>query len=164
MQNVVLTLRNVSEEYVNIKTQDLQPGVCPFGEGSDDELARYRKSVHGKVTLCPSHDVISYDENRLPSTLFQKACSCTSCAFQKGLSGGERGEAPTGGPHSAHNTVGCSPVYYHVKVLRRVNCANNEFIYRPVLEPLVVACSCDHSSRHTRGTEGNRIIVRTPVQ
>ena len=158
MQNVATTLKDIPKEYVDVKEQALRgPAVCPFGEGSDAELAEYKKQAQGKGSLCPSHDVINYDENRIPSTLFEKKCSCTKCGL--GQESDRRQEASS---LTESTSLGCHPVIYHVKVLRRVGCGGDDvFIYKAVLEPLVVGCTCDRESRHTNGSPGGSIKMES---
>lgn len=158
MRNVGTTLHDISQEYVDVKKHALRSSACPYGQGSKEELTNYRVKAEGQAPLCPSHDMINYDENRIPSTLFEKRCSCSGCGFIGGSS--ERTGQHAGGV----NTLGCKPVTYHVKVLRRVNCTDNVFIYRPVLEPLVVGCTCEHLARQTAETKPGVIRPVPAVQ
>ncbi|KAK3095385.1 hypothetical protein FSP39_014084, partial [Pinctada imbricata] len=71
---------------------------------------------------CPTYDVIDVDKNRIPEVIPQKRCRCRTCLSNEGDV--------------------CMPVYTRQAVLRRVDCHNNTFIYRPALEPVVVSCEC----------------------
>lgn len=156
-RNLDTSLQDINLSYVDVKEHSLETSACPFGEGSAKELKKYRLDQKGQVTLCPSHDVINYDENRIPAILFEKKCSCEKCALQPRRTKGVKGKNAVAGSHSdATSILGCVPVYYYAKVLRRVNCSDNVFIYRPVLEPLVFACKCDQQSRLTTATRGDR--------
>ncbi|XP_076434997.1 uncharacterized protein LOC143274900 [Babylonia areolata] len=140
--SVATRLQDIDPDFVDIKQHALQKPTCPFGQGSQAELEAYRNRTGGEIKLCPSHDMINFDENRVPSTLFEKRCSCTGCGFLN--EDGRHGHA-----HSGANTLGCVSVYYYAKVLRRVGCdkQNNVFIYRATLEPLVMGCACEHDAR-----------------
>ncbi|XP_052263326.1 uncharacterized protein LOC127866653 [Dreissena polymorpha] len=83
-----------------------------------------RTHVYGNTTGCASsgstcswHYVINSDENRRPRDLIEAACNCKSR---------------------------CQPVQYYVRVLRKIGCDldSGRYIYRQVVEPVNVGCTC----------------------
>ena len=168
MRGLADTLADIPQDFVAVKRQALGADRCPFGRASEAELAAYRQEAQGRLTLCPAHDVVNYDENRVPATLFEKRCSCQRCGFtgtsgEKSLVGAGAGGGGGGGGrrHSGVSTLGCKPQLYYAKVLRRVRCGEDHvFVYQPVLEPLVVGCTCDHQTRHSKHRHGKRLHTR----
>lgn len=100
--------------------------VCPshIDRHNRDEFARM---------VCPHHYVKNVDHNRVPSTLVEAECSCSRCLFTEVSSF-----------TNATSFQRCTPSYYYVRVLRRVDCVDNVYVYRVIWEPLVVGCKCSY--------------------
>ncbi|CAC5382008.1 unnamed protein product [Mytilus coruscus] len=86
-----------------------------------------------KTSTCPIFWELDFDVSRVPNTIFQAKCRCTKCIVRK------RDEALS----LLMKNYTCCPVYYYERVLRKVGCdSNNVFIYKKVLEPIQVSCTC----------------------
>ena len=87
-------------------------------------LSRDQHSVGLRATsLCPWNWYLNTDEHRFPRIMNFAQCKCNTC---RGYNGG------------------CELTWYNVLVLRHNDtCINGKRVYKPALEPVPVACTCN---------------------
>ena len=87
-------------------------------------LSQDQRSVGLRATsLCPWKWYLNTDEYRFPRTMNFAQCKCNTC---RGYNGG------------------CELTWYNVLVLRHNDtCINGKRVYKPALEPVPVACTCN---------------------
>jgi hypothetical protein len=76
---------------------------------------------------------LNHDIARVPRTIVQAQCMCKQCLVRK-----DEDYLKARMPDYE-----CRPVYFYERVLRRVDCDNNNvYIYRTVIEKIKVGCTC----------------------
>lgn len=90
-------------------------------------------SVKEMVSTCPVFWELNHDIARVPRTIVQAQCMCKQCLVRK-----DEDYLKARMPDYE-----CRPVYFYERVLRRVDCDNNNvYIYRTVIEKIKVGCTC----------------------
>lgn len=147
VKDVIKKLGDDANVMQNVRRRPIGDGPtkCPYGSDGH-KLEHFILSSNG--TLCPTHNVINYDDNRVPSTLFEVKCSCSKCAISSD-------EYTVSSKHSTPTRLGCTPLLYYTRVLRRVGCRDNVYVYQPIWEPLVVGCFCGHESSREETAKGH---------
>jgi hypothetical protein len=78
--------------------------------------------------LCPWYFVKNVDDRRIPRTLLEARCKCQDCI--------DSGRTPTGRNRQ------CEPLYYGLRVMRRVEVGNQTKKYTVDWETIAVGCTC----------------------
>ncbi|KAK7487822.1 hypothetical protein BaRGS_00020963 [Batillaria attramentaria] len=102
----------------------------------------------GLLDPCPMTYVINYDANRVPRTLMEANCTCSEC---QGLT-----PTPTQGTRPTPSILGCEPINFYTKVLRKQGCNNHVAVYVEVWEPVTVGCAC-RKPRPVNGTQSDSL-------
>ena len=113
------------------------PSMCP---------AKVRS--HGDISgrsLCPYHFVPNVDPDRIPVTLAEARCNCSSCVGQ--LHGDPK--------------YGCFGQYHSVRVLKRKGCVGGTYEYVQECIAIRFGCTCAHQNIRTSAPQTTRTSVRT---
>ena len=82
--------------------------------------------------MCPSYYVMEYDNFRIPETMVQAKCQCTTCLSLNHNTSDQNSDIRRS----------CQPIYYYDRVLRVIGCYRGVYRYGDVWERISVGCQC----------------------
>lgn len=101
-------------------------------QGTIECPTNLQPSTERMISTCPVYWELNYDVSRVPKTIIQARCSCTNCLLRQ----------TENKLKDYMEEYLCRPVHFYERVLRRIGCENNVFVYKTVIEPIKVGCTC----------------------
>ncbi|KAJ8040214.1 Interleukin-17D [Holothuria leucospilota] len=103
-------------------------GNCPVKSPRPPPSHNFHPHAVNARSMCPWHYKIDFQPQRFPTTLALAKCNCGSCLDPF--------------TNEIRDDLTCQPIFYKIKVLRKVGCTDGFFKYELHEQEIPVACAC----------------------